>query len=336
MQTTKKKKRPTIRDVAALAGVSVATVSRYLNGKTNKMTSATANKIKEAIAKLQYIPNPAAREMSHNKSMIVVIVVANVADYFSTEIFKGASRKLEAAGYVPVLLDSGANQSHEKRILNSVNIHGFDGLLFQPLTSDTALIQSELTRHFPVVILDRDLKRSPWPQVVTDNYQAARNTTQHFVEEGFQHVVVLSSTIKQASTRQERYQGIADSADDVSVIEIDENHFDRDQVYQQLSSLLDQQQKTMLFSLKERWLLEFLPRLMQDGLINQSNTRVTGFADTSLIKAICPYAQVISQNPSYMGERAAEVLLKMLKGDGQEIDDIVIKARFADGDSAEN
>ena len=86
----------------------------------------------------------------------------------------------------------------------------------------------------------------------------------------------------------------------------------------------------MLFSLKERWLLEFLPRLMQDGLINQESTRVTGFADTSLIKAICPYAQVISQNPSYMGERAAEVLLKMLKGESREIDDIVIKATFAD------
>ena len=57
---------------------------------------------------------------------------------------------------------------------------------------------------------------------------------------------------------------------------------------------------------------------------------MTGFADTSLIKAICPYAQVISQNPSYMGERAAEVLLKMLKGESREIDDIVIKATFAD------
>lgn len=330
MRKSKSKKRPTIRDVAALAGVSVATVSRYLNGKTKKMTAATAARIKEAITKLQYIPNSAAREMSHNKSMIVVIVVANVADYFSTEIFKGASRKLEAAGYVPVLLDSGADQDHEKKILNSVNIHGFDGLLFQPLTSDTALIQSELTRDFPVVILDRELKRSPWPQVVTDNYHSSRNATEHFVKEGFKHVVVLSSTIAQASTRQERFQGIADSANDVDVVEIDEKGFDRDAVYQRIARLMKSDKKTLLFSLKERWLLEFLPQLMQDGLIDHQQNRVTGFADTSLIKGICPDAHMISQNPSYMGERAAEVLLKMLKGESSEIDDIVIKADFTD------
>lgn len=328
MKTKSKKKRPTIRDVAALSGVSVATVSRYLNGKTNKMTSATAEKIKEAITKLQYIPNSAAREMSHNKSMIIVIVVANVADYFSTEIFKGASRKLEEAGYVPVLLDSSADQSHEQRILNSVNIHGFDGMLFQPLTSDTELIKSELTRNFPVVILDRELKRSPWPQVVTDNYQAAKKATEHFVSEGFSHVVVLSSTIRLASTRQERFQGIIDYADDVDVIEIDENHFDHQQVYQRLATLMKTDQKTVLFSLKERWLLEFLPRLMQDGLINKKITRVTGFADTSLIKSICPDSHMISQNPSYMGKRAAEILLQMLGGETREIDDIVIKANF--------
>ncbi|WP_215509136.1 LacI family DNA-binding transcriptional regulator [Limosilactobacillus fermentum] len=328
MKTKRKKKRPTIRDVAALSGVSVATVSRYLNGKTNKMTSATAGKIKEAITKLQYIPNSAAREMSHNKSMIIVIVVANVADYFSTEIFKGVSRKLEPAGYVPVLLDSSADHSHEQKILNSVNIHGFDGMLFQPLTSDTELIKSELTRNFPVVILDRELKRSPWPQVVTDNYQASRNATDHFVDEGFSHVVVLSSTIKQASTRQERFQGVIDRANDVDVIEIDEGHFDHQEVYQRLAAVMQTEKKTVLFSLKERWLLEFLPRLMQEGLISKTNTRVTGFADTSLIKSICPDAYMISQNPSYMGERAAEVLLKMLDGDNREIDDIVIKAQF--------
>lgn len=328
MKTKSKKKRPTIRDVAALSGVSVATVSRYLNGKTNKMTRATAANIQEAITKLQYIPNSAAREMSHNRSMIIVIVVANVADYFSTEIFKGASRKLEAAGYVPVLLDSGADQSHEKKILNSVNIHGFDGMLFQPLTSDTELIKSELTRNFPVVILDRELKRSPWPQVVTDNYHASRNATDHFVDEGFSHIVVLSSTIKQASTRQERFQGIIDRADDIDVIEIDEKNFDHQQTYQRLAKIMKTNKKTVLFSLKERWLLEFLPQLMQDGLISKANTRVTGFADTSLIKSICPDAFMISQNPSYMGERAAEILLEMLNGENREIDDIVIKAQF--------
>ncbi|WP_251547764.1 LacI family DNA-binding transcriptional regulator [Limosilactobacillus caecicola] len=322
------KKRPTIRDVAALSGVSVATVSRFLNGKTNKMTAATAENIKGAIEKLNYIPNSAAREMSHNRSMIVAIVVANVADYFSTEVFKGASRQLEKAGYVPVLLDSGGNLNHEQHLLNSVNLHGFDGLIFQPLTNDTDSIKGTLTRKFPVVILDRELKRSPWPQVVTNNYEAAKKMTNTFVKQGFGHIVVLSAQIDQASTRRERYRGIMDSSTNVDLIEIDEQNFNHDEVYTHLVKLLTTGESTALFSLKERWLLEFLPQLMQDELIDPQKIQVTGFADTSLIKAICPSARVISQNPDYMGKRAADTLLEMLDGNHSEIDDIVIPASF--------
>lgn len=320
------KKRPTIRDVAKLANVSVATVSRYLNGKTKKMTSETAQTIADAIEKLKYVPNSAAREMAKNKSKIIAIVIANLADYFSTEIFKGASYKLEEAGYVPVLLDTGADQNHEKQVLNSINLHGFDGLILQPLTSDTELIKSKLTREFPVVVLDRKLKHSPWPEVVTNNSEASKNATQYFFNHGFKHIVVLSSTIQIASTRSERLKGIKEVTSNIDIVEIDESNFDRSKVYNELVNALKSNEKTLLFSLKERWLLEFLPQLMKDNVLNEQNYAVTGFADTQLINGICPYAKVISQNPSFMGEKAAEILLAMLNDEKKDIDDLVINA----------
>ena len=65
------KKRPTIRDVAKVADVSVATVSRFLNGKTQKMSDQTAERIRVAIKKMNYVPNSAAREMARNSSRIM-------------------------------------------------------------------------------------------------------------------------------------------------------------------------------------------------------------------------------------------------------------------------
>lgn len=321
-----RRRRATIRDVAKLSNVSVATVSRYLNGKTNKMSEETARNIAEAIDKLKYVPNSAAREMAINKSKIIAVLIANIADYFSTETFKGASHKLEQFGYIPVLLDTGSNQNHEKQMLNSINMHGFDGLIFQPLTSNTELVKSELTRDFPVVILDRELNRSPWPQVVTDNYNASKRATAYFMTHGFKHIVVLSSTVNIASTRHERFQAILDTASDVDLIEINESNYDYSKVYQQLVTALKTEKKTVLFSLKERWLLTFLPKLMQDGLIQQGQQQVTGFADTALIKSICPYAKVISQDPYAMGETAAQTLLTMLNGNKDIPAKIVINA----------
>ena len=67
---------------------------------------------------------------------------------------------------------------------------------------------------------------------------------------------------------------------------------------------------------------------MKDNIISKEQCMVTGFADTKLIKSICPYAKVISQNPSYMGEQAAELLLRMLNNDEHVPETLVIKAKF--------
>ena len=91
------KKRPTIRDVAKVADVSVATVSRFLNGKTQKMSDQTAERIRVAIKKMNYVPNSAAREMARNSSRIIAVLAANIADYFSVEIYRGISSRVEEA-----------------------------------------------------------------------------------------------------------------------------------------------------------------------------------------------------------------------------------------------
>jgi LacI family kdg operon repressor len=322
------KKRATIRDVAKVADVSVATVSRYLNGKTKKMTAQTAAKIAEAIEKLRYVPNSAAREMSNNSSKIIAVLVANLNDYFSIEAFKGASQVLEKKGYVPVLLNSGADTEHEKQLLQSINIHGFDGLIFQPLSNDRNAIKAKLTRDFPLVILDRELDRSQWPQVITDNHRATVNTCEYFINQGFTHIVVLSSTISEASTRQERYNAIKETSSNVDLVEIDENHFNRQKTFAQLKEALAGNEKSVLFSLKERWLLEFLPQLMKEKVIQDGQQAVTGFADTSLIKSICPYAKVISQDPFYMGQQAADILLKMLTSQESIPGNVIISAQL--------
>ncbi|WP_369404160.1 LacI family DNA-binding transcriptional regulator [Secundilactobacillus oryzae] len=86
-----KSKTANIKDVAALADTSVATVSRYLNGDFGRMSPKTAQKVQEAIDKLNYVPNSVARQMKTKSSRMIAVVVSNIDDYFSTELFKGIS-----------------------------------------------------------------------------------------------------------------------------------------------------------------------------------------------------------------------------------------------------
>lgn len=319
---SKGSKKTTIRDVARLAGVSTASVSRYLNGKKGAMTEQTAQNIQAAIQKLNYVPSFTARAMNNNASKMVAFVVSNIEDYFSVEIFRGASQVLENSGYVTVLMDTNSSLQREQELLESINQRSFDGLLLQPLTNDAQEIAKRAVRQFPIVIMDRELELSAWPQVVTNNYQASYNATRDFVAQGIDEVVVVSSQIQSASTRRQRYQGIKDalqSGQSLKTIEFNESDFSVEEVLNLLRRMIDPRKKTVLFSLKERWLLNFLPPLMREGLITSENSIVTGFADTNLIESICPFARVISQHPFTMGQRAAETLLMKLKDNDQAV-----------------
>lgn len=319
------RKTATMKDVAALADVSIATVSRFLNGNLDRMSSTTAAKIKDAIEKLNYVPNSAARQMITKASKMVAVVVANIDDYFSTELFKGVSSILEANNYTGVLFDTDSNPERERQLIQLVNDHTYDGLILQPLTESAATIEADMKRDIPIVVVDRELIHSPWTQVVTNNYEVAKSTTSHFMAAGYTHVVVLTSKISMASTREERYAGIKAAASHVDVLEVSEESYNHTQVHQKLVKLITETtEKTLVFALKERWLLEFIPSLIVQGYIDHDQATATAFSDTSTARNIEPRLQLISQDPYLMGASAAEVLVDQLVSHRRPTQDKII------------
>ncbi|WEV43609.1 LacI family DNA-binding transcriptional regulator [Lactobacillus sp. ESL0684] len=308
-----KKKTASIKDVANLANVSIATVSRYLHGKLDRMSNETAQRVELAIKKLNYVPNAAARQLITNSSKTIAIIVANIADSFSIELFKGASSVLEPAGYTTVLLDTNSQQKREDHLINTVGLNTYDGLILQPLSSDVTTIKAEVKRELPIVILDRKLDYSPWPQVLSDNQQASYHAAKYFSQHGWEDAIVLSSPISIASTRQERLQGIRKVYPRVKVVELDEKHIEQQTAYTELGKALTKSKtKTVLFFLEERWLLSLLPNLIHNGLLPNDHLQISGFADTDFIASIWPTAKMIIQNPYLMGKNAGQIMLSQL------------------------
>ncbi|ABJ63602.1 LacI family DNA-binding transcriptional regulator [Levilactobacillus brevis] len=324
----KANKNANIKDVAALAGVSIATVSRFLNGNLGRMSAATATKVQEAITKLNYVPNSVARQMITQSSKLIAVIVANIDDYFSTELFKGISSILESRGYIGVLFDANADIEREKTLLRAIGSRGFDGLILQSF-SNPQTVQEILHQQMPVVSVDREMDACPWPQVVTDNFEAAKAATTAFRQQGYQHVVVLTSELELSRTRQERYRGILAAAQDVDVLEVSESSYNHSEVHQRLTQLITQNdQKTVAFALKERWLLEFFPNLIISGLIDNQTVTATGFADTDFIRRMEPKLTLITQNPFLMGASSAEIMLRQLAGEKVAPEKMVIPAKL--------
>ncbi|WP_268912370.1 LacI family DNA-binding transcriptional regulator [Lentilactobacillus sp. SPB1-3] len=326
---TKKSKSANIKDVAALANVSVATVSRYLNGNLNRMSASTADIIKDAIEKLNYVPNSTARQMKTKTSKMIAVVVSNIDDFFSTELFKGISSMLESKGYIGVLFDSDSDPDREKAVLKSIGSQMFDGVIIQPINNPSD-IQKALVRTIPIIIVDRELDGSPWPQVVTDNYEISQRATKYFMGQGFKRVIVLTSDVKNARTRMERYRGIESATDSVELINVPEKSLNHAAINKQLEEALrDHSTKTLLFCLKERWMLEFVPNLIFRGFIDNEHVTTTGFADTDITHMLEPKFKLISQNPFLMGADSAEMIINVISGDDVLVDNrMVVPAKF--------
>ncbi|MCI1987118.1 MAG: LacI family transcriptional regulator [Lactobacillus sp.] len=309
-----KKASANIKDVAALANVSTATVSRYLNGNLTRMSAATAARVRAAIEKLNYVPNSAARQMITKSSYLIALIVANSDDYFSTELFKGISSILESSGYVATMFDSDSDIHREQSLLKTVDQHTFDAVIMQPFSSATEIAEL-VHRDMPIILVDRETPGSPWPQVVTNNFEAAREAAAYFVGEGYTHVIVLTSELDSVPVRRERYRGILAAASHVDVVEVSESSYNHKTVHQQLTALLTAStERTVIFALKERWLLEFVPNLALQGYLDNLHATATGFADTSTARLLEPPMKLISQNPFLLGASAAEMLVNALTG----------------------
>lgn len=109
-------KKPTIADVAALAGVSVAAVSQVISGK-GRISSWTAQIVKDAINELGYVRNHNASTLRSGKTNLIGIVLHNISDNFCAELLDGVSGELEANGKIPLFIQYGKDgASLENRI----------------------------------------------------------------------------------------------------------------------------------------------------------------------------------------------------------------------------
>lgn len=315
-------KKATVKDVAALAHVSTASVSRYLNGVKGHVSKENASKISKAIKLLHYVPNSAARQMVSHESKEIALLVADASDIFSAELFKGASTYLSKKGYTTVLFDSSSNKDREMSLLDTIHNSSFDGLLYQPLNSNLSSLKFDVIRNIPLVVIDRRIMDKNICQVVSTNYQSASKITKIYKDKGFENVIIISSPIYDVSTRLQRLKGI-ESQIDISNIHILEttlnihslkNKENRSKLYSQIQSLLIPGKKNLLFFLEERFLMASLPFLIKLNQDNQSNIAITGFIDSDYPSWIFPNSNFIKQQPFEMGHQSATLLIKLIKG----------------------
>jgi len=197
-------RRPTIIDVARLAGVSKATVARVINGQPEVVRLETRERVLEAAAQLGYERNAIAGSLRTNQTDMVVLSLPDITNPFWPEVARGVQDTLEGYGFATVTVNSDWSREREQRYLQLVRRHRFDGLIINP----AGISNDDLKAlNIPVVTLGGGDNYPDFDAVGSDTEQGVEDILTHLLELGHQRIGLIAgqSRRQKGETRSQGY-----------------------------------------------------------------------------------------------------------------------------------
>jgi LacI family kdg operon repressor len=196
--------RATIADVAEKAGVSKATVSRFLNRRDELLTPEIATRVQSAIAALGYSPSPMAQALKRGRSRLVGLVVADVTNPFSVAVLRGAEKACQEAGYLLMLFNLGDDSEREREAIQALASYHVEGLILNTLGRDAGAAAAVARQGRPVVLVDRRHANMQADFVSLDNAGAIRDAGRHLLAAGWEELLFVTEPAEGVSSREER------------------------------------------------------------------------------------------------------------------------------------
>lgn len=189
------KARPSVQDVARLAGVSIGTVSNVLNNP-DRVTPGTLTKVTRAIDQLGFVRNDAARQLKAGSSKTIGLVVPDVSNPFFGELSRGAEDAAAAAGYAVVLANSANIQKREAAYLSLFEEQRVGGIVISPLEDVTESVIRLRERGTPSVLVDRKADPAICCSVSVDDIFGGRIAVEHLISKNATRIAFVGGPLE--------------------------------------------------------------------------------------------------------------------------------------------
>ncbi|TGD20067.1 LacI family DNA-binding transcriptional regulator [Levilactobacillus suantsaiihabitans] len=311
-------KNVTIADVAKAAGVSVTTVSRFINGNYKKMSDTTKRRVQQTITELHYAPKASARKMRQDFSQMIGVVVGDISNVFSSLLFKGIYDVLQPAGYDVLLMNSNNSLAAEQNELTRLFTQQVDGLILQPNAETFTPYQRIRDAQLPLVLVDRETVDQPQgvTAIVSSNFDASYQLAIRLANQGYQNIITVSRTLAEISAQSKRIAGFTAGAiqSQQTMVNLETAHHHRDWLQQQLQAkLATATGKTAVISLMGPVLFDLLAVCQSLHLTFPNDIGLVSFDDWTWSQYVNDGIFLLQQQPELMGHVAAEKLLQQIQ-----------------------
>lgn len=307
----------TIRDVAKLAGVSVATVSRVLN-QNGYVNEETEKRVRKAIQALNYKPNEVARTLFKKTSKTIGLIVPDISNPFFPELVRAIEDVMNIYDYTVILCNSDEKSEKEKQYMDVLKQKYVDGMI---LTTNQLTTEEVMELDIPIVVLDRPSDYS-FPSVIADNYNGARLATRHLYDIGCRKIAHIQGPAHVVNAMQ-RFYGYRDEMKSLGLWEealVIQGNYQLKQAKEAVLKALQTNQVDGIFAGNDAMAVGALKAVQQLGLRVPEDVAIIGYDGIPLTEMTTPELSTISQPIYEMGAIAARLLVKKIEG--QPIDQL--------------
>lgn len=304
----------TIKDVAALAGISYTTVSHVVN-KTRPVSQEVRLKVEEAIKSLDYVPSAVARSLKAKTTATIGLLVPNSLNPYFAELARGIEDYCERNGYCVILCNSDDNPQKQRSYLRMLQEKRIDGLIVTSVGGDSGLAEGLAGVRTPMVIVDRALDGLEADLVRIDHEYGAYLATRHLLELGHRDIACIGGPAY-TNVAQMRMAGfcraLKEAGVQVPVERVLESDFTSTGGYNAAASLLEKDPPSAIFAGNDMMGIGVLRAAAERNIRVPTELSVIGFDDIQMSRYVYPALTTVGQSILQLGEMAAEVLLRRI------------------------
>ncbi len=311
-------RRATMRDVAALAGVSIKTVSRVVNGEAGVSVDLVA-RVERAARQLDYRPDLTAANLRRGRHTATLgLMLKNVANPYSGAVHRAIDDAASERGLAVLTTSLDEDPEREREVARAMMQRRVDGLVIVPTSTDQSYLRADMQAGLATVFVDRPPRFLDADTVLATNREGALEAVAHLIEAGHRRIAFLGD-LTEIATAQDRYKGYVDALRNAG-IEIDPRLVRRDlrareaaqHAAESLLRLPADVGPTALFASQNLVTIGAIHALHGQDL--QHLVALVGFDDIELASMLDPGVTVVAQDPYAIGRTAAELLFARLDG----------------------
>ena len=307
----------TIKDVAAMAGVSFTTVSHVVNN-TRPVSADVRAKVERAIAQLNYVPSAVARSLKARATATIGLVVPNSTNPYFAELARGIEDGCARQGFCMFFCNSDDDPAKQRNYLRILQEKRIDGLIIASAGDDAVLASSLTDTREPLVVVDRNIEGLAADLVQIDHERGAYLATRHLLELGHVRIGCITGPVATAVSAMRVHgfiRAMTERGIDIEPSAIVESDFSGEGGQEAAGRLFDTVRPTAIFACNDMMGIGALRVAAERGIRVPQHCSIIGFDDIELSSYTYPALSTVGQSVRALGEAAAQMLIERISGE---------------------